>query len=169
MKICKLTMGALALLALAPAGAQLVTLVDAVELSPSNIILPGSLNGTVTFRPCVGECEEEHRRARLTPETQFFVDEQKVKFDAFRDSMSLLRSDEDAYALISVDMQITDSDEHSDQQIAGHRFLALTRRAIGSRIDWIEVRTHEQVRKALRLGNSGCIDFSGGGCARGRR
>ena len=105
MKICKLTIGALALLALTPAGAELVTLVDAIELSPSNIILPGSLNGTVTFRPCVGECEEEHRRARLTPATEFFVDERKVKFDVFQNSMALLRGNEDAYALISVDMQ----------------------------------------------------------------
>jgi hypothetical protein len=105
MKIRKLTIGVLALLALTPAGAELVTLVDAVELSPSNIILPGSLNGAVTFRPCVGECEEEHRRARLTPTTEFFVDERKVKFDVFQDSIALLRGNEKAYALISVDMQ----------------------------------------------------------------
>ncbi len=105
MNIRKLATGALALLALTPAAAQLVTLVDAVELSPSNMILPGSLNGTVTFKPCSGECDAEHRRARLTPETQFFVDERNVKFDVFQDSIALLRSDEDAYALISVDME----------------------------------------------------------------
>lgn len=103
MNIRKLTFGVIALLVAAPAGAEFRTLVEAIELTPSNMILPGSVNGTVTFKPCAGECEKEYRRARLTPETEFYVDGRKVKFDAFQDSMSLLRGNELAYALISVD------------------------------------------------------------------
>jgi|GEM_PF-1297686 len=103
--------GYLALVATAltlPAGAvaaDLVTLVDAVELSPSNIILPNSTNGTVTFLPCAGECEKDHRRARLTPDTKFTVDGKSVKFDVFRQNLANLSRDDESYALISVDMQ----------------------------------------------------------------
>ncbi len=101
--------GYLALVATAltlPAGAaELVTLVEAIELSPSNIILPSSLNGTVTFLPCAGECEDEHRRARLTPDTRFSVDGKRVKFDVFRQNLAALSHDDENYALISVDMQ----------------------------------------------------------------
>ena len=103
--------GYLALVATAltlPAGviaAELKTLVDAIELSPSNIILPSSVNGTVTFLPCAGECEKEHRRARLTPDTRFTVDGKSVKFDVFRQNLAILSSDDESYALISVDME----------------------------------------------------------------
>lgn len=101
--------GYLALVATAltlPAGAaELVTLVEAIELSPSNIILPSSVNGTVTFLPCAGKCEEEHRRARLTPNTKFTVDGKSVKFDVFRQGLANLSFNDASYALISVDMQ----------------------------------------------------------------
>lgn len=105
MDIRRLTFGLVALLAVVPAGAEFSTLVEAIELTPSNIILPGSINGTVTFKPCAGECDKEHRRARLTPETEFYVGNRKVRFDVFQDSMSVLRGSDDAYALISVDLE----------------------------------------------------------------
>jgi hypothetical protein len=105
MDIRRFTIGALAFLALGPAAAELTTLVEAVELTPSNVIMPGSVNGTVTFRPCAGECDKEHRRARLTPETEFYVDGKKVKFDVFLDSMAALRGDDETYALVSVDLE----------------------------------------------------------------
>ncbi len=56
----------------------IVTEVEAIELSPSNIILPGSVNGMVTFRACEGECDAEYRRARLTDATRFVVNGQAV-------------------------------------------------------------------------------------------
>ena len=105
MNVRRLMIGAVALLAFGQAGAELVTLVEAVELTPSNVIMPGSVNGTVTFRPCAGECEKEHRRARLTPETEFYLDDQKVKFEVFHDAMTAMRGDDEAYALVSVDLQ----------------------------------------------------------------
>jgi hypothetical protein len=105
MDIRRIKFGALALLAFSAASADLVTIVDAVELTPSNVIMPGSINGTVTFRPCTGECKKEHRRARLTPTTEFYVDGKKVKFDVFQNAMSVLRGNDEAYALISVDLQ----------------------------------------------------------------
>jgi hypothetical protein len=105
MKIRRLTFAVLALLAFRLAEADLVTLVDAVELSPSNIILPGTLNGTVTFKPCAGECDKPHRRARLTQATEFFVQDRKVKYADFQAAMAGIRTAEHAYGLISVDMQ----------------------------------------------------------------
>lgn len=105
MNIRKLALTTFALCAAATAAGESKILVEAIELTPSNIILPASVNGTVTFKPCVGECEDEHRRARLTPETEFYVDERKVKFEVFQDSMSVLRGQELAYALISVDLE----------------------------------------------------------------
>ena len=90
-------------LALPASAAELVTLVEAIELSPSNIILPSSVNGTVTFLPCAGECEKDHRRARLTPNTTFIVDGKGVKFDVFRQGLANLSLDDASYALISVD------------------------------------------------------------------
>jgi len=105
MDIRRLTIGAVAFLAFGAASADLTTLVEAVELTPSNVIMPGSVNGTVTFRPCAGECAKEHRRARLTPETEFYVDGKKVKFEIFHDAMVALRGDDETYALVSVDLE----------------------------------------------------------------
>ena len=62
----------------------IVTEVDAVELSPSNIILPGSVNGMMTYRPCAGDCEVEYERARLTDATRFVVNGEAVKWEDFR-------------------------------------------------------------------------------------
>ncbi|HNP37140.1 MAG TPA: hypothetical protein PKK10_14915 [Woeseiaceae bacterium] len=103
MNFRKLTLTLLATLFMQPLYADLVTLIEAIELSPSNIILPGSLNGTVTFLPCVDECDEDHQRARLTANTKFFVDEKAVKFDVFRQQLMLKRQNKDSYALVSVD------------------------------------------------------------------
>lgn len=83
----------------------IVTEVDAVELSPSNIILPGSVNGMVTYRACAGECEAEYQRTRLTEATRFVVNGEAVRWDDFRVDFTTIRSDEDSYALLSVDLE----------------------------------------------------------------
>lgn len=88
------------------APAELVTQVEAIELAPSSIILPGSVNGMVTFRVCASadaDCEREYSRARLTPETRFIVGEKAVRFDAFRQDFANVRSSKRGYALLSVD------------------------------------------------------------------
>ena len=85
----------------------IVTEVEAVELSPSNIVLPGSVNGMMTYRPCAGDCEAEYERARLTESTSFFVNGQTVKWEDFRAGFTSIRSgsDDDSYALVSVDLR----------------------------------------------------------------
>ena len=88
------------------APAQLVTQIEAIELSPSGIILPGSVNGMVTFRICKAtdaDCDKEFSRARLTPETRFIVGEKAVRFDDFRQDFANIRSRKNGYALVSVD------------------------------------------------------------------
>ena len=99
----KLAVAAIAIAASGIATAQIRTLVEAIELSPANMIMPGSLNGMVTFRPCADDCEEAFDRARLTPETQFFVDGSRVKFEDFNRGFAVIRQAKDGYALISVD------------------------------------------------------------------
>ena len=105
MNLRKWILGLLAMFAVQTLHADLVTLIEAIELSPENIILPGTVNGTVTFLPCVGECEEDHKRARLTAETQFFVDDKAVKYGVFRQGLVAMRHNKDSYALISVDIK----------------------------------------------------------------
>ena len=83
----------------------IVTEVEAVELSPSNIILPGSVNGMMTYRPCAGECEVEYERARLTETTSFVVNGAAVKWEDFRVDFTTMRSADDSYALVSVDLK----------------------------------------------------------------
>jgi len=80
-------------------------LIDAVEVTPDNIILPATINGMVTYRPCVGECDKDHKRARLTANTRFVVDGKAVKFDEFRRKHAALRRSEDSYALVSYDTE----------------------------------------------------------------
>lgn len=82
---------------------EIVTLVRAVELSPSNMILPATTNGMMTYKPCAGECDDEYERARLTAETTFSVEGKSVKFDDFRVKFAAIRKEEDSYALLSVD------------------------------------------------------------------
>lgn len=99
----------LAMACCAPAVAEdfkIVTLVDAVETSPINIILPATTNGMMTYRGCSEECDKEYERARLTDNTTFTVDGKKVKFDDFRQVYAEIRSLENSYALVSVDLKL---------------------------------------------------------------
>lgn len=86
-------------------GAPAFALIDAIELTPDNITLPATTNGTMTFRPCVGECDEEHKRARLTADTRFLVDGRAVKFDEFRRDHATFRRSKDSYALVSYETE----------------------------------------------------------------
>lgn len=88
---------------LAIADFEIVTQVRAVEMSPSNMILPASTNGMMTYKPCAGECEMDFERARLTPDTRFSVAGEAVKFAEFQTRFATIRSAKDSYALLSVD------------------------------------------------------------------
>ncbi|MDH3748359.1 MAG: hypothetical protein OER97_09140 [Gammaproteobacteria bacterium] len=108
LRIRKLTIAAAAALligAMQPAVSQIVTKVAAHELSPQNIILPGSVNGMVTFRSCGDGCDEEYSRARLTADTRFSVDGRTVKFEDFRKDFAIIKQRKRSYALLSVDVQ----------------------------------------------------------------
>ncbi len=106
MKIRNLTIALAATLitgGIQSATAQLVTLVEATELSPSNIIFPQSMTGMMTFRPCAEICDKDYERARLTAATQFTVNGRGVKFDDFQRDFAIIKTAKDSYALLSID------------------------------------------------------------------
>lgn len=105
MRTLKLTMvmGAILFGVAAHAEKQLVTLVNAIELSPSNMIIPQSTNGLVTYQPCAEQCDAEHERARLTAETSYKINGRAVKFEDFRKEFPIFKADDSAYALLSVE------------------------------------------------------------------
>lgn len=84
-----------------PALAQIVTLIDAIEVSPENIILPATTNGMMTFLPCADECDKDYKRVRLTAGTTFSVNGKAVKFDEFRREFAIIKRAETSYALVS--------------------------------------------------------------------
>ncbi len=104
----KRTLATLAIIGLAlwrPALADLeiVTINNAVELAPSNIIMPSAMTGMVSYRPCDGDCDKPYERARLTEGTTFTVNGKAVEFEEFRKSFAVIRGAEDSYALLSYD------------------------------------------------------------------
>ena len=82
---------------------EIVTLINAVETAPSNIVLPASVNGMVSFRACDSDCDDDYQRARLTEGTTFAVNGEAVKFEDFRKAFASIRGSEDGYALVSYD------------------------------------------------------------------
>ncbi len=93
----------LALSQAAIADTETLVLVNAVETSPSNVILPASTNGMMSFRPCGKGCEREYERARITEGTRFVVDGKAVNFEDFRNAFAVIRGKDDSYALVSYD------------------------------------------------------------------
>jgi hypothetical protein len=91
----------------AAASAQFVfeTEVDAVELAPTNIILPTTISGMMSFRACDRPCDKEYQRIRLSADTRFIMDGRRMKFDEFRRAFSVMRSRETSYALIGYDVE----------------------------------------------------------------
>ncbi|MDH4049291.1 MAG: hypothetical protein OEW68_14935 [Gammaproteobacteria bacterium] len=86
-----------------PATADVVTVVDAVETTTSNINFPVSNNGRLLFKPCAGTCSANFVSARLTPETRFAINGAAVEFDDFRKQFLNIRPGTDTYALVSYD------------------------------------------------------------------
>ena len=83
---------------------QIVTLIDAIETSPTNIILPANTSGMMTFRPCAEECDKDYKRVRLSPETTFTVNGKTVKYDEFRRNFAIIKRAESSYALVSYEV-----------------------------------------------------------------
>jgi len=93
----------LALSQAAVADDESVKLVSAVETAPSNITLPPSPNGMMSFKPCGRDCDREYERARITAGTRFVVDGKAMNFEDFRKAFAVIRVDKDSYALVSYD------------------------------------------------------------------
>ena len=87
------------------ATAQLVTVIEAVETSPTNIILPATTEGMVTFRPCAGECERPYKRVSLSAATRFTVNGRAVRFEDFRREFAIIKRAETSYALVSYETE----------------------------------------------------------------
>ena len=98
-----LTIAVLAVLALSGPVFAGEIIVDAIETAPSNIILPASTNGMMTFQRCEADCDDEHERVQLTAETRFSLDGRTLRFDEFRKEFLTIRRSESAYALVRYD------------------------------------------------------------------
>jgi hypothetical protein len=86
----------------AAATAEIVTLINAVETSTMNLIVPTASNGNLSFKPCAGECEEIVR-VRLTPETTYILNGKAREFSVFRMEFYKLPRRSEDYALVSYD------------------------------------------------------------------
>ncbi len=96
---------AIALVVSMPAAAQLVTLIDAIETSPANIILPANTSGMMTFRPCAEECEKDYIRVQLSAGTTFSVNGKAVKYDEFRRNFAIIKRAAMSYALVTYEVE----------------------------------------------------------------
>ncbi len=81
----------------------IVTQVLAVEMSPSNMILPATTNGMLTYKPCADECDAEYERARITADTRFSISGKAAKFVDFQAEFAAIKNAEKSYALLSVE------------------------------------------------------------------
>lgn len=86
-----------------PVAAELTTQIRAVEATTSNLNVPTSGNGRLTFKPCAGTCDAVFESARLTPLTSFRVNGQATDFAGFRKAFYNLSRSKDHYALVSYD------------------------------------------------------------------
>lgn len=81
--------------------------VDAVELSPSNIILPATASGMMSFRDCdgSGSCDSPYVRVQLSPATTFTFNGEKMKFDEFRRLFASTRMSATSGALVNYNVK----------------------------------------------------------------
>lgn len=85
--------------------AQIVTKINAVEVSPANIILPGDTDGMMTFRPCDDQCKEDYIRVRLSADSKFSVDGKAVRFADFRREFATIKRIDSSYALVAYETE----------------------------------------------------------------
>jgi len=88
-----------------PAMAQTQIVIDAIETSPANIILPANTSGMMTFRPCAEECKKDYKRVQLSAGTTFSVNGKAVKFDEFRRSFAIIKRAATSYALVTYEVE----------------------------------------------------------------
>ena len=107
MSIARTALLCLILAASAAAHAQFTfkTEIEAVELTPANIILPATASGMLSFRPCDSDCSEDYVRIQLTPATRFVIDGKRLEYDEFRRAFASAKRSPQAYALINYDVE----------------------------------------------------------------
>jgi hypothetical protein len=97
MKIIRmLFIAALAALSV-PAAADLVVVSKAHEVSLENIRLPGSTNGTLSFKPCE-TCD--YQTVRVTAATRYEANEQSFDLEAFRKELEGIRNPREETATV---------------------------------------------------------------------
>jgi hypothetical protein len=84
---------------------QIETVIRAVEIAPSNIILPADNSGMMTFRPCDDDCDEDYIRVRLSAGTKFSVNGENVKFADFRRELVTIKRAARSYALVTYETE----------------------------------------------------------------
>ena len=84
---------------------QIVTVINAIETSPANIILPANTSGMMTFRPCASKCEKDYKRVQLSAGTKFSVNGKAVKFDEFRRNFAIIKRAASSYALVTYEVE----------------------------------------------------------------
>ena len=91
--------------AMAQTQKQIVTVINAIETSPANIILPANTSGMMTFRPCASTCEKDYKRVQLSAGTKFSVNGKAVKFDEFRRNFAIIKRAASSYALVTYEVE----------------------------------------------------------------
>ena len=103
-----LTLGILlALSATANAQYTFVKEVDAVELSPTFIVLPPTASGMMAFRDCDGvdTCNAPYVRVQIAPETTFTFNGERMKFEDFRRRFAATRMSRTSAALVNYNVK----------------------------------------------------------------
>lgn len=87
------TVLAILLLGLAlPAAADFTVVTEAYEVALSNLRLPGTVNGTLTFREC-DECS--YRTVRVTAGTRYELNNEALTLEDFRKAVEDVRNPSD--------------------------------------------------------------------------
>ncbi|HLT90828.1 MAG TPA: hypothetical protein VKZ85_07785 [Woeseiaceae bacterium] len=80
-----------------PAGADFVLVSKAYEVALSELRLPGTTNGTVTFREC-RQCE--YHTVRVTAATQYEANDQRLSLEEFRKQVEDVRQPSEVTATV---------------------------------------------------------------------
>ena len=75
--------------------ADISTVIEALEINTSNIMVPTTTTGRLMFKPCSTPCDRKFVLVQLTPETIFSVKRKILNFSEFRKTFYAMRSGND--------------------------------------------------------------------------
>ena len=84
--------------------ADISTVIEALEINTSNIMVPTTTTGRLMFKPCSNPCDRKFVLVQLTPETIFSVMLKILNFSEFRKTFYAMRSGNDDYALVTYEV-----------------------------------------------------------------